>query len=214
VNTELVEQQAQMVLATLADANAATLFAFAEGLKHVDGPASRFHLPIYHLASNRERSEPPGRAHHAHDALGASGLRDVEAGRVHRHARRRTVAVLGGRTGGTRGSASRAQAGVAAGAPVGGGIRQEHLPPAASAGHSQIPSGSTSWNALAAGVREIAASGSREDLDGQRLIAEPRRDDPGSRGRRCAVDWLWFGRIEKRGVAHVLAHAPQRSTRS
>jgi hypothetical protein len=121
VNTELVEQQAQMVLATLANANAATRFAFAEGLKHVDGPASRFHLPIYYLASNRERSEPPGRAHHAHDALGASGLRDVEAGRVHRHARQRTVAVLGGRTGGTRGSASRAQAGVAAGAPVGGG---------------------------------------------------------------------------------------------
>jgi hypothetical protein len=52
-----IEAQAETVLATLADATAATLYAFAEGLK--DGAASRFSLPIYYLASNRERNEPP-----------------------------------------------------------------------------------------------------------------------------------------------------------
>jgi hypothetical protein len=55
----LIEDQAARILATLADASAATLHAFAEGLK--DGPASRFSLPVYYLASNRERHEPPDR---------------------------------------------------------------------------------------------------------------------------------------------------------
>jgi hypothetical protein len=39
------------VLATLADASAVTLYAFTVGLQHVDGPASRFHLAIFYLAS-------------------------------------------------------------------------------------------------------------------------------------------------------------------
>jgi hypothetical protein len=54
-----IEQQAELVLATLADASAATLYGFAAGLEHVDGPSSHFHLPVYYLATNRERGEPP-----------------------------------------------------------------------------------------------------------------------------------------------------------
>jgi hypothetical protein len=56
--SEVVEEQAQMVLATLADTNAPTLHTFAEALNRADGPASRFSLAIYYLAGNRERGEP------------------------------------------------------------------------------------------------------------------------------------------------------------
>ena len=56
---ELLKEQALMVLATLAQTNAATLYALAEGLRQADGPASRFAVPIYYLAGNRERGELP-----------------------------------------------------------------------------------------------------------------------------------------------------------
>jgi hypothetical protein len=48
-----------MVLATLDGASAATLYGFAAALEDVDAPASYFRTPIFYLASNRERSEPP-----------------------------------------------------------------------------------------------------------------------------------------------------------
>lgn len=56
-----IEEQAQKVLATLADANAVTLLAFSEGLRHVDGSSARFALAVHYLAGNRERREPADR---------------------------------------------------------------------------------------------------------------------------------------------------------
>ena len=47
-----------MVLATLADTNAATLYGFAAGLEHVDGPAWHFRAAIYYLASDVEAGKP------------------------------------------------------------------------------------------------------------------------------------------------------------
>ena len=47
-----------MVMAALDDTSAATLYGFAEALKHANGPASRFSLAVYYLASDRERGEP------------------------------------------------------------------------------------------------------------------------------------------------------------
>jgi hypothetical protein len=55
----LFEEQAQKVLATLADTSAATLFAFAEGL--TNEPASHFSLAINYLAGKREPGEQPHR---------------------------------------------------------------------------------------------------------------------------------------------------------
>jgi hypothetical protein len=91
----LVEEQASKVLATLDDANAATLFAFAEGLGREHGPASRFHLPVYYLAGNRERGESA-------DGLTLltmrSAIRDASRDSVHRRAQARQGAVLGCRS--------------------------------------------------------------------------------------------------------------------
>jgi hypothetical protein len=56
---DLVDEQAVRILGTLDGASAATLHGFAEGLKYVDGPASHFALPIYYLATNRKRGDPP-----------------------------------------------------------------------------------------------------------------------------------------------------------
>jgi hypothetical protein len=57
-------------------------------------------------------------------------------------------------------------------------------------------------------------SGCREDLDRQRLIAEPGRDDRGGAGSRRSVDGQWFSGLKEHGLAKVLAHAPQCSARS
>lgn len=57
--TELAAEQAEIVLATLANTSAGTLYAFAEGVVQADPPASRFSLATFYAATCRERGEPP-----------------------------------------------------------------------------------------------------------------------------------------------------------
>ena len=57
-------------------------------------------------------------------------------------------------------------------------------------------------------------SGYGKDLDRQRLIAEPCRDNREGARSRGSVDGKWFGGLEKHGLTDVLAHAPQTSASS
>ena len=57
-------------------------------------------------------------------------------------------------------------------------------------------------------------SGYREDLNRQRLIAEPCRDNRGGARSRGSVDGKWLGGLKKHGLTDVLAHAPQCSASS